>query len=190
MVYMCACVHAKWLQSCPTLCNPMDCSSPVSSDLGILQARILEWVAIPSSRGSSSPRDWTQVFCSSCIAGGFFTAEPLGKPLFVMVARDNLDSFPLQSHSWFLKTMSQTFFITVLIMHMHVQLLSQVWFFATSWTVVHQTPLSMGFSWQEYGVGCHFLLQGIFPTQGLNLCLLNWQVDSLPLSYLGIRAYV
>ena len=50
-----------------TLCNSMDCSPPVH---GILQARILEWAAIPFSRGSSQPRDRTQV---SCIAGGFFT---------------------------------------------------------------------------------------------------------------------
>ena len=46
-------------QSCLTLCNLMDYSPPVSS--GILQARILEWVATPFSRGSSRPRDWTQV---------------------------------------------------------------------------------------------------------------------------------
>ena len=44
--------HAKSLQSCLTLCDPMDCSLPGSSVYGILQARILEWVAIPSSRGS------------------------------------------------------------------------------------------------------------------------------------------
>ena len=49
--------HAKSLQSCPTLCDPMDCSLPGSSVHGILQARILEWVAMPSSRGSSQPRD-------------------------------------------------------------------------------------------------------------------------------------
>ena len=53
-------------QSCPTLCNPMDCSLPVSSVHGILQARILEWVAIPFSRGSSSRRGWTH---SSCTGG-------------------------------------------------------------------------------------------------------------------------
>ena len=57
-------------QSCSTLCNPMDCSLPGSSVRGILQARVLEWVAIPFSRGSSLPRDWTQV---SCIAGRRFT---------------------------------------------------------------------------------------------------------------------
>ena len=46
-------VHAKLLQLCLTLCDPMDCSLPGFSVLGILQARILEWVAIPFSRGSS-----------------------------------------------------------------------------------------------------------------------------------------
>ena len=47
-------------QSCRTLCNPMDCSLPGSSVHRIFQARILEWVAMPSSRGSSQPRDWTK----------------------------------------------------------------------------------------------------------------------------------
>ena len=58
------------IQSCTALCNPMDCSPPGSSVHGILQARILEWVDIPFSRGSSQPRDLTLV---SCIAGRFFT---------------------------------------------------------------------------------------------------------------------
>ena len=49
--------------SCLSLCNPMDCSSPGSSVHGILQARILEWVAMPSSRESSWPRDWIRVSC-------------------------------------------------------------------------------------------------------------------------------
>ena len=48
-------------QSCPTLCHPMDCSLPGSSLHGILQARVLEWVAISFSRGSSRPRDRTRV---------------------------------------------------------------------------------------------------------------------------------
>ena len=79
---------------------------------GILQARILEWVAFPFSRRSSQPRDQTKV---SCIAGRSLPAESPGKP-------------------------------------------------------------------KNTGLGCHFLLQGIFPSQGLNLhllCLLHWQVDSL-----------
>ena len=48
-------------QSCPTLCDPMDCSPPGSSVYGILQTRILEWVAIPFSRGSSQPRDHASI---------------------------------------------------------------------------------------------------------------------------------
>ena len=63
---MCVCVRSS-TQSCPTLCNSMDHSSPSSSVHGISQARILEWVAISSSRGSSWPRDWTRNSCVSCI---------------------------------------------------------------------------------------------------------------------------
>ena len=70
-------------KSCPSLCDPMDSSQPGSSVHGILQARILEWVAMPSSRRSSSPRDQT---CISCLAGRFFTADPPGRPM------TNLDS--------------------------------------------------------------------------------------------------
>ena len=65
------CMHVclvAWL--CLTLCDPMNCGPPGSSVHGILQARILEWLAMPSSRGSFQPRDQTQV---SCIAEGFFT---------------------------------------------------------------------------------------------------------------------
>ena len=74
------CVRAELLQPCPTLCNPVDCSPPGFSVHGILQARILEWVAMPSSRGSSWPRDWTHFSCVACIAGKFITAEPPRKP--------------------------------------------------------------------------------------------------------------
>ena len=73
------CMRALWLQSCLTLCDPMDCSPPGSSVHEILQTRILEWVAVPSSGGSSPPRNWT---CVSCIAGGFITAEPRDKSPF------------------------------------------------------------------------------------------------------------
>ena len=63
-------------QSCPGLCNSMDCSLLGSSIHGISQARILEWVAISFSRQSSQPRDWSHIFC---LAGRFFTSEPPGK---------------------------------------------------------------------------------------------------------------
>ena len=61
------CVRAKSLHLCLTLCDPMDCSPPGSSVHGILQARTLEWVAMPSSRGSSWPRDQTRAPHVSCI---------------------------------------------------------------------------------------------------------------------------
>ena len=59
-------------QSCPTLCNPVDCSPPGSTVHWILQARILEWVAISFSRVSSWPRDQTHISCVSCIAVWFW----------------------------------------------------------------------------------------------------------------------
>ena len=61
--------------------------------------------------------------------------------------------------------------------------LSCVQLFANPWTVTHQALLSMGFPGKSTQVGCHFLLQGIFPTQGSSPHLLHWQVDSLPLSH-------
>ena len=64
------------VQSSLTVCDPMDCSPPVFSVHGISQARILRWVAISSSRGSSRPEDQTRI---SCMAGRFFTSEPPGK---------------------------------------------------------------------------------------------------------------
>ena len=68
-------MHAKLLQSSPTLCNPMDCSPPSSSVHGISQAKLLEWVAMLSSRGSSPPRDRIRVLLSPILAGRFFTTS-------------------------------------------------------------------------------------------------------------------
>ena len=76
-LFQLACMRAYSVASVVSLCNPMDFSPSVSSVHGILQARILEWVAMPSSRGFSQPRDRNQV---SRTAGLFFTAEPPGKP--------------------------------------------------------------------------------------------------------------
>ena len=71
-------VCAQLLHRVRLFATPVDDSLAGSSVPGILQARMLEWVPMPSFRGSSQPRDRTRV---SCIAGGFFTAEPLDKPL-------------------------------------------------------------------------------------------------------------
>ena len=72
-------VKVKVAQLCPAVCDPMDYTVH-----GILQARLLEWVAYPFSRGSSQLRDWTQV---SHIAGGFFTSWATGKPFLKRTAK-------------------------------------------------------------------------------------------------------
>ena len=76
-------LHAsKALQSCLSLCNPLDCSPPGSDVHGILQARILEWVTMPSSKGSSKPRDWTQGCYVSCIGWWvLYHQHHLGSPI-------------------------------------------------------------------------------------------------------------
>ena len=112
-------VKVKVVQLCPTLCNPVDYTVH-----GILQARILEWVAFPFSRGSSQPRDQTQV---SHITGGFFTSwatrVSIGYILF---------SEPSAGSKEYLSS---------------VQLLSRVWLFVTPWTAAPQASLSITNSW-------------------------------------------
>ena len=84
-------------QSCPTLCDPMDCSIPGSSVHGIFQAKVLEWVAISFSRGSSWPRDWTLV---SHIAGRRFTVWATREALSICwIGCNSLLRFWLQEES-------------------------------------------------------------------------------------------
>ena len=87
-----ACVCAKSLQSCSTVCSPMDCSLPGSSIHGILQARIPEWVAMPSSRGSSQPRDQPR---SPMLQADSLPAEPPGKPKCVFTGLYNPGFFAI-----------------------------------------------------------------------------------------------
>ena len=127
-------VHAQSLQSCPTPCDPMDCSLPGSSVHGILRARILEWVAMPSSRGSSRPKDRT---CISCTPGRFFTTEPTW----------NTPPSPQPIY------MSPSKFPISIRMRCAVLCCRFSRLCATPWTVAHQAPLSTGFSRQEYWSG-------------------------------------
>ena len=98
-------------QSCPTLWHLTDYSPPGSSVHGILQARILEWVAIPFSRGSSQPRDQTQVFC---IAGRFFTiwatkevhAPYTGAPKYIKQILINIKGDKLTVRQWQYRTLT------------------------------------------------------------------------------------
>ena len=137
-------LSSQLLQTSLTFCDPVDCSPPGSSLTGILQARILEWVACPPPGGLPHPGIEPT---SPALAGGFFISEPVGKP---------------QSR-------------------VKCQSLSRVQLFATPQSAAHQTPLSMGFSRQEYWSGLPSLLLGIFPTQGSSLSLLHcrWILYSL-----------
>ena len=95
-------------QSSRTLCNPMDCSQPGSSVHGILQARVLEWVAIPFSRGSSQPRDWTQLGLLNCRHilyclnhQGSPTLKPFPRPLFFLLPLSPLIQAPPPLSYWY-----------------------------------------------------------------------------------------
>ena len=85
--------RAQPLQACLTLCGPKDCSLPGSSVRGILQTGVLEWASTPFPRGSSPPRDRTQV---SCIAGAFFTSWTTREAPTSRVHATNTTH-----HSWF-----------------------------------------------------------------------------------------
>ena len=119
---------AKSLQSRLTLCDPTDCSPRISSVHGILQARILEWVAMPSSRGSSRPSVGTRI---SYVSG----------------------------------TGRQVLYHYTVLSYCCVQLCDLMDYSPPGSSVY---GYSLG---KDTGLSCHALLQGIFPTQGLNPAL-------------------
>ena len=148
-------------QLCPTLCNPMDGSLPGSAVHGIFQARILEWATISVSRGSSQPRDWTEV---SCIADRCFTIWATAAAAAANLLQscptlcDPIDGSPpgspvpgiLQARTpeWVAISFSSTWKWKI-----NVKSLSCARLLETSWTAAYQAPLSMGFSRQEYWSG-------------------------------------
>ena len=112
-------------QLCPAVCNPMDCSPPGSSVHGILQAKILKWVAMSSSRGPYQPRDWTHI---SHIADRFFTN-------WATLWECHMDFGTLKK-----KERENCFFSSV-------QLLSHVRLFVTPWTAARHASLSTTNTW-------------------------------------------
>ena len=134
-------------QSCLTLCDPLDCSLPGSFVHGILQARILEWIALPFSRWSSQPRDQTQL---SCIAGRLFTIWATKEALSNIYIKDLYIYIYIYEVKW---SESCSFVSDSLQLH-----------------GLYSPWNSLG---KNTGVGCHFLLQRIFPTQGSNPALLH-----------------
>ena len=143
---------------CPTLCNPVDCSLPGFSIHGILQARILEWVTISLSRGSSQPRDRTRV---SLIGGRRFN-------LWATREAPNHKFILLQMiiSKWNCWVAVGCVCVCVCMLHM-LSRFSRVWLFVTPWTVAHQAPLSLGFSRQEYWSGLPFPSPGDLSDPGI-----------------------
>ena len=160
-----AAAAAKSLQSCPTLCDPIDGSPSGSTIAGILQARTLEWVAISFSRASSWPRNRTQV---SRIAGTFFNSWATREAHSTAAAAKLLQSCPTLCDPWdgsppgspihgilqarTLKWVAISF-SNAWKWKVKVKSLSRVWLLATPWTATYQAPPSMGFSRQEYWNG-------------------------------------
>ena len=134
---------AKPLQSCLTLCDPVDDSPPGCPVPGILQARTLEWVAISFSNAWKWKVKIEKEVAQSCpTLCNPIDSSPQGSPVPGILQARTLEwvaiSFTMhESEKWKLKVKS----------------LSPVWLFATPWTVAYQAPLSMGFSRQEYWSG-------------------------------------
>ena len=116
-------MHDNSLQSCPILCDPMDYSPLGFSVLGIPQARMLEWVAILSSRGSSEPRDGTGI---SCISGRFFTTNAIWEAEVLCMLMKYICLLVWLKWFCLLKDLSGWVFILYLIQHFHgIQLRQQ-----------------------------------------------------------------
>ena len=127
-------MHAKSLQSYPTLCNPKDCSPPGSSVLGILQTRTLEWITMPSSKGSSWSRDWNCISYVFCI--GRQVLYHLGNPKACLEGINSL-SFCLSGkvfilfHCWRITLPDRAFLVSTFFS------LSELWIYhpTLSWPV-------------------------------------------------------
>ena len=161
-VCVCVCVCMLVAQSRLTLCEPTDCGSPGFSYYGILQARILEWVSIPFFRGSSRTQGSNPGL--SHFRQILYHLSHQGSPHKNVCVCVCVCVCVYVSHSVLSDSMQP----------------HGLW------------PTRLLCPWdspgKNSGVDCHFLLQGIFPTQGSNPCLPHWQVDSLPLSHQGLSA--
>ena len=140
---------------------------------GILQARILEWVAFPSSRGSSQPRNRTGV---SCIAGGSFTNWAISEAIKRKQSRILTSSVNLACED-------MTSFQVCAVHASAPSCLSHVQPFATPWTVACQVPFSMGSSKQEYWSGLPLHTPRDLPNpriKPISVSCIGWQEGSLP----------
>ena len=137
-------------QSCPTLCDPMDCSPPGSTVHGISQARVLDWAVVSFSRGSSWPRDQARV------------SRNVDRRFTIWASREVLYLFPILHiltntlsifiFFFFFFLVLPVYFYQPISLHPRAHMLSHV----IPWTSARQTPLSMDFSRQEYWSGLPF----------------------------------
>ena len=185
----CHCTHAQSLHSCPTLGDPVECSPPGSSVHGILQARIMKWVAMPSSRGSSRPMDWTHISHVSCISRRVLYTSTTWEALLLLLllsrfSRVRLCATPETAAHQALLSLGfsrQEHWSGLPSPPMHgserwkvkVKSLSCVRLLATPWTAAHQVSLSMGFSRQEYWSGVPLSL-GRFKIHGIKCIFFSW----------------
>jgi len=152
-------IPTKSLQSCLTLCDPMDCSLPVSCVHGDSPGKILEWVAVPSSRGSSQPRDWT---CISWLTSGFFTTSA------------TWESILYWNHFWISFSLK-----AALCLHWSFIVLNSSLYMLIYLHMFSSELLFMGFSRQEYWNGLPFpesrLLGKISITSDMQMTPPLWQ---------------
>ena len=187
---------AQLFQSCLTLCNPMDCSSPGTSLFGILQARVLSGLPSPPPGDLHDLQNRTHISPVSGIAGGFFIHWPMWEapikvylPYTAAAAKsfqscqtlcDPVDGSPLSSPCpWDSPGKNIGVGCHFLLQCVKVKVkvkvksLSHVGLFMTPWTAAYQTPSSMGFSRQEYwsGLPLPSLFLTLDPYNFVNLCL-------------------
>ena len=163
-------VHAKWLQLCPTLCDPMNCSPPGSSVHGILQARTLKWVAMPSSRDFPNPglnlHLLPQHLHCRLILYHWATAAAAAKSLqSCPTLCDPIDGSPPRSPIPGILQARTLEWVAISFSNawkwkLKVKSLSDARLLATPWTAAYQAPLSMGFSRQERWSGLPLPLTG------------------------------
>ena len=151
-------IHESVTQLCQTLCNPMDYTLPGFSVHGILQARMLEWVTIPFSRGSSNPGTEPSLPCCKQI---LYHLNHEGSPR---------KTEPYGNYIW---TITLTRLHTVSLLSSYsVQASHCSGFSCRAWVLGMQVS-----SVVACGISCTVAC-GIFPDQGENQCPLHWQVDS------------
>ena len=158
---------AKLLQLCLTLHDPVDCSH------GILQARILEWVAISSSRGSPLPRDWTVSLTFPALADGFFfsTNTTWEAPETLRFTQIKLGEQA--------EVKITVFTMTGLVLLLLLSHFSRVRLLVTPWTAAYQAPPSMGFSRQEYWSGVQLPSPGFILPKDKYIVICSWNSYSL-----------